>query len=369
MDLDRCRKLSAAFYARVDRDPILRAVYPPSHHCAVESLALFLAQFLGGPCDYAKQRWSLSLREAHLRFRIGRKEREAWMRTMGAALDDVHIEDPARSALHNFFEHASAYLVNQGEPVTCPARMVPDFGKRWDVQRRIEEIVAAVRKGNVTQAIALAEDSEVQNYFKRDRGAFLSMLAIMSGTAGMIDYVTQRILNDPGCAAERYTYGRTLLYEVAGAGGLEIVKLLLRLGADPNATDGFGHPILYHVGNGCNVGSGPRVVRALVVAGANVDAREPLKHCTALHMAARRGNIPIGEALLNCGADLEARDKLGDTPLRRAVNCGKSEMVAFLLSRGADVSSKGSKGLAPWQVARGDAMKNVLQRPAATKRD
>ena len=78
-------------------------------------------------------------------------------------------------------------------------------------------------------------------------------------------------------------------------------------------------------------------------------------------MAARRGNVPVAQALLDGGADLEARDTLGETPLRRAVNCGKVEMVAFLLSRGADVHTKGKSGLSPWQVARGAAMKQLLQ--------
>src|SRR5579859_841688 len=92
-----------------------------------------------------------------------------------------------------------------------------------------------------------------------------------------------------------------------------------------------------------------------------VISMDGLKHCTALHMAARRGNILVAEALLDCKANIEARDKPGDTPLRRAVNCGKTEMVAFLLSRGADAHAKGSRGLAPWQAARGAAMKKLLQ--------
>ncbi len=61
------------------------------------------------------------------------------------------------------------------------------------------------------------------------------------------------------------------------------------------------------------------------------------------------------------GSDLEVRDSAGDTPLRRAVNCGKPGVAAFLLSKGADPHSKGSRGLTPWKAARGAAMKRVLQ--------
>ena len=103
------------------------------------------------------------------------------------------------------------------------------------------------------------------------------------------------------------------------------------------------------------------MVRTLVQAGANVNAQVGVKRCTALHVAARRGNHEIAEALLDCGADIEARDSLGETPLRRSVNCGKVEVASLLLSRGADKHSVGSKGLTPLLAARTDAMKRLFR--------
>jgi ankyrin repeat protein len=66
------------------------------------------------------------------------------------------------------------------------------------------------------------------------------------------------------------------------------------------------------------------------------------------------------EALLDCGANLEARDSLGDTPLRRSVNCDRVSVARLLVSRGADVHSKGSKGITPWLAARSSTMKTAL---------
>jgi hypothetical protein len=44
-----CRRLSAAFYARVGKDPVLRPFFPgKSLRCATEEFAAFLIQFLGG---------------------------------------------------------------------------------------------------------------------------------------------------------------------------------------------------------------------------------------------------------------------------------------------------------------------------------
>jgi hemoglobin len=379
--MDTCRRLSAAFYAHVEHDPILRPLYPPTlKGCPLETLAAFFIQFFGGPCEYAQRRWSLSLREAHFRFAIGQKEREAWLNNMFKAVDEVNIKEPTRSALRWFFAQSSAFfinqpleaasespsllecsIVNQNEPES--SRIHQDIAQRWQAQRMLEEMIAAVRQGNAAAVLALMENPVVQASFTRDRSAFLSFLAILSssGQRTLLNYVHQVLVSDPQLVQERYTNGRALLHEVAGQGSLPMVELLLHLGADPNARDQLGHTPLYFVGNASHEAYGADVVHALARGGANVNARERLKHCTALHMAARRGNVPVAEALLDCGADGEARDKLGDTPLHRAVKCGKIEMVAFLLSRGANVYAEGKRGLTPWQVARGASMKQLLQ--------
>jgi truncated hemoglobin YjbI len=371
-----CRRLSESFYARVARDPVLRPLFPgKTLHCAIEEFAAFLAQFLGGPPEDTQRRWWLSLRESHRRFAIGPRERDAWMKNMIAALDDAQIEEPARSALRRFFERSSAYVVNVGE---APAAAVADerdepasdsvpasdsidegLSRCWHAQRLLDEAVAAIRAGDADRAIALAESPALQTHCERRRAVFAALLAVMigSGHRALLDYVHGTLSRMPALACERYS-GRTLLHEAAVAGDVALVDLLLRLGAEPNAGV---HTPLYCVGNDSKVHDGRRVVAALIRAGAHVDAPNGVKQCTALHMAARRGNLEVAEALLEHGASLEARDTLGDTPLRRAVNCDKTAVAALLLSRGADAHSKGSKGLTPSLAARSSAMRQILQ--------
>jgi Truncated hemoglobins len=84
------RRLVASFYRRVAGDPALRAVYPSKDlGPAEEHLRLFLIQYWGGPRTYDERRGHPRLRMRHAHFVIGETERDAWLRHMRAALDEV----------------------------------------------------------------------------------------------------------------------------------------------------------------------------------------------------------------------------------------------------------------------------------------
>jgi hemoglobin len=347
-----CRKLAEGFYARVAGDPVLRPFFPgKSFRCAIEAFAAFLIQFFGGPAEETQFRHWLSLRESHSRFQIGARERDAWMRLMNATLDDSEMPGPAREAMHAFFERSSAYVIGSDAGEGVLAR---EIDSRWRVQRSLDEAIAALRAGDDARAIALADPSCGPSRF-----AALLAAMIASGRESLLDFVSERVSSDAALLRERFR-GRILLHAAAAAGNVDLVELFLRLGADPNARDTGGHTPLYSLANECGWG-GEGVVRALVRAGAAVDADDGVKHCTPLHMAARRGNSAVAAALLDCGASIEARDSAGDTPLRRSVNCKKAGVARLLLDRGADADSIGSKRMTPRDAARGEPMKQLFR--------
>jgi ankyrin repeat protein len=198
----------------------------------------------------------------------------------------------------------------------------------------LDDLVAAIGAGDPRRALELAVSPVLAARFARDRAVFSHVLALMiaAGHEALIEFAEQQLLADPPLASVPNRYGRTLLHDAAAWKNLRLVGLLLRLGADPN---GGVHPPLYCVANEIPMPGGGDVVRALVRAGARVNEPSGPKRCTALHMAARRGNVEVAVALLDCSADINARDSAGVTPVQRAKNCRKPAVAALLASRGA----------------------------------
>jgi hemoglobin len=304
-----CREFARSFYSHVARDPLLRPLFPNSFHCAIEEFAAFLVQFLGGPAEHSQRRWWLSLRESHARFRIGPPERDAWLNRMNQTIDELSVDDRTQAALRSLFEASSAYVIGQ------PSGSGGELAESWAAQTALDEAVAAIDAGDLPLASALAGQCS--------HTVLPGLLARMIRRGHQPEWDYAALVN------LRYA-GRTLLHEAAAAGNLPTVELLLASGADPNAQDGGKHTPLYSAANECAMPVSGEVIRVLVRAGAKVDAADGVQRCTPLHMAARRGNVSAAKALLECGANPKARDKRGDTPLQRALNCRKPEVAAIL---------------------------------------
>ncbi len=144
--------------------------------------------------------------------------------------------------------------------------------------------------------------------------------------------------------------------DAAGRGDLRAVEDLLAAGADPNATMD-GYPVLQEAVQAGNAG----IVEALLAAGADVNGfGEWVPGCcqeldTALHQAVRwwpvcldRGpgdcserRTEVVRVLLAAGADVDARDGiLGATPLKMAARRGIAEVMEILVRAGAGPNAR-----------------------------
>jgi truncated hemoglobin YjbI len=354
-----CHGFSAAFYARVEQDPLLHPFLPESLPCAVEGFAAFLARFLGEPRNPSDPEWLLSPGEARERLLIGHCDREAWLRNIGMALDDRNVEEPVRGCLVRLFAVLSLHIV-RGTAMTDAGQS--EIAELLAEQRLTEELVNAVQTLDVRKALELAGHPVVVRSFSRHPENLLCLLAMMcgGGNPNLLDFVRGQLLTNPQLATDQYMDGHTLLHGAAEGGCIEIVKILLRYGAGVNEADRSLHNAVFCCANVCGAPGGPEVIRTLVRAGGRIDLADSMERCTPLHGAARQGNVGIGEALIECGAKLEARDARGDTPLRRAVDSGKVQMAGMLAGRGADVYSIGNGGLTALEAAKSPRMQRVL---------
>ena len=115
--------------------------------------------------------------------------------------------------------------------------------------------------------------------------------------------------------------GDTALHVAAAAHRLPVVRALLRAGADVDARNRMGAAPLHYAADG-RPGAKPRAqaatIACLVAAGADPDVVD-LRDVTPLHRAVRTRSVAAAEALLAAGADPRRANGSGSTPLRLAM--------------------------------------------------
>lgn len=166
-----------------------------------------------------------------------------------------------------------------------------------------------------------------------------------AAAAGRMDIVRLLLDHgaDPNLPEEQYAPRGRALYSAVYHGHYDIAKLLLERGAFPN-------PPVESSGDALWVARewrpDQRIEQLLLSHGATPTAGhtgedaqgegENWLHISPLHEAARQGDLRKATKLLAAGADLAARDEhLRSTPLGWAARFGQLEMVKLLLRHGA----------------------------------
>ena len=105
-------RLVAHFYDGVERDPILRPLYPDDLTEPKASLVAFLAQYWGGPADYSATRGHPRLRMRHAPFVIDAAARDAWFRHMASAVAASGADDIVTPVFLDYFSNAATAMIN-----------------------------------------------------------------------------------------------------------------------------------------------------------------------------------------------------------------------------------------------------------------
>jgi ankyrin repeat protein len=116
----------------------------------------------------------------------------------------------------------------------------------------------------------------------------------------------------------------------------EAVRALLKNGEDVNAAQGDGMTALHWAARNGDL----ELTQMLLYAGANVKATTRLGGYTPLLMAADQGHATVIAALVSGGADVKAANALGTTPLMLAAASGNPQAVTILVENGAEIEAK-----------------------------
>lgn len=158
--------------------------------------------------------------------------------------------------------------------------------------------------------------------------------------------MVQKLLDSGANVNARNRDGATPLFVVAD-GRIDLAEMLLAKGANINASNEFGQTPLMWIIQGSRKED---VALWLISKGANVNARTS-KGETALHVASEFGRKMVVKALLERKAEVNARraniihDQ--EAPLHIAVEKNNMDIALLLLAAGADINAADSKGITP----------------------
>jgi ankyrin repeat protein len=141
---------------------------------------------------------------------------------------------------------------------------------------------------------------------------------------GNLDALRIAIENDDDTRVLRSSDGWTPLHLAAFFGRADAVALLIDLGAplDAHSTNATRNTPLHAALAGA---TNPVIVRRLIFAGADIDARGA-HNITPLHLAASRGDAALCDLLIHRGAEVHAKMEDGTTPAMLASARGHTEL-------------------------------------------
>jgi len=166
------------------------------------------------------------------------------------------------------------------------------------------------------------------------------------------------IANDADVNAKD-NYTSTPLYAAAVLGRKEVAALLIAEGANVNAKRrSGGTPTPLDAAESVSQSYSPQLKAALketadLLRKHGGKTSDWLKAAESIHIAAKAGHIEAVKKHLAEGADVNGRGGVfeGDTPLLHAVMNSRKEIVELLITNGADVNAKDADGFTPLDTA------------------
>lgn len=120
----------------------------------------------------------------------------------------------------------------------------------------------------------------------------------------------------------------------------KMIRLMLKLGGDPNLRDGSHESVMSRAAAKCDLDT----VKLLVSKGGDAGKPGEQRGRSPLLSALRNNRKDVASYLVDQGADLESRPKYGEGPLLAALNQGMFDLAEQMLDMGANPATSGHNG-------------------------
>jgi ankyrin repeat protein len=199
-------------------------------------------------------------------------------------------------------------------------------------------LIEAVQNQNLGQASSLLNQHIDVNARSGDGSTALLWAAHWDtlDTAGLLI----RAGADPNAAND---FRMTPLSQACTNGSAALVGLLLKAGANPNAPIATGVPPIMTCARSGNADA----VRILIAGDADVNAKEPVQNQTALMWAAAEHHPDVVRILIQAKANVGAPTKNGFTALHFAAREGDIDNARLLLAAGVNINTLSQTDISP----------------------
>ncbi|MDC9726171.1 MAG: quinoprotein dehydrogenase-associated putative ABC transporter substrate-binding protein [Gammaproteobacteria bacterium] len=264
---------------------------------------------------------------------------------LGLKKQDTKLKEKIEVVLHEQRDNIKQILVDYGVPlVECSSCIVSGDIKSHGAYKTQEHIVAKFQPTKQSDVKSLPKAIDVALAGGSSLDSEL-LNAVLAKDFTRVDYLVERGAD----INARDAVNLTPLMNAVKGGSYELVRALLAHGADIDDVDADGWSAVMHAA----WQNEPKMIRTMGAGyGADLDLIEKLSQNTALGLAVQKGKALAVVALLDSGANPDlAMGKAGYTPLMVAAKLGQLPAAQVLLQYGAKVDATNSGGVTALMIA------------------
>jgi len=220
-------------------------------------------------------------------------------------------------------------------------KQLKNINSRTNLKKFLDHVLA----NNVEKVNKMCNKGLDPNFHCQESGE--TPLSLIAGIRNRPSRMVMALVNGGAILDFRTKDGSTAMHRAVATNNIEAVRTMLELGASPNYRDNKSLTPLYH----SVINNTDAVVTETLLHDHGVVGSQDLQGWQEVHQVCRNGMVQHLEHLLFYGADMNARNASGNTPLHVCAVNNQDSCARMLLFRGADKEGLNYAGQTAYQVA------------------